>query len=84
MRDPPFQLQERTEVLFGKGLVDDAVSGSVHARIGDRIEPMPELAVEVVEIAERAREEEVLADVPIGPLDLSLGFGRIWPARLFG
>ena len=51
MRDPPFQLQERAErrqrqqfevrLLFGEGLVDDALGGGVNARIGNRIEPMP-------------------------------------------
>ena len=52
----------------------------MHARIGDRIEPMTELVVEVVEIAERAAEEEVLADVAERPLDLALRFGAIGPA----
>ena len=34
----------------------------MHARIGDRIEPMTELLVQVVEVAENAAEEGVLAD----------------------
>ena len=41
---------------------------------------MSELLVEVVEIAERAAEEEVLADVAEGPLDLALRFRPIGPA----
>jgi hypothetical protein len=36
---------------------------------------MTELLVQVVEIAEDATEEEVLADVPERPLDLALGLG---------
>ena len=41
---------------------------------------MTELLVEVVEIAERAAEEEVLADVAERPLDLAFGLGPIGPA----
>jgi hypothetical protein len=40
------------------------------------------LDVQVVEIAEGAGEEEVLADVAIWPLYLSLRFGPIRPAGL--
>jgi len=40
------------------------------------------LGVQVVEIAEGAGEEEVLANVPIGPLNLSLGFRPIRSAGL--
>jgi hypothetical protein len=35
----------------------------VGARIGDLIEPLAELRVEIVEIAKAPAEEEVLADV---------------------
>ena len=69
-------------LLLGESLVDDALRGRVHARIGDGIEPMPQLAVQIIEIAERAGKEEVLADVAIGPLDLAFGFGSIRPAGL--
>src|SRR5262245_39790955 len=43
---------------------------------------MAQLGVQVVEIAEGAGKEEVLADIAIGPLYLSLGFGPIRPAGL--
>ena len=92
MGDPPFQLEHRAEgrerqgaqvrLLLGEGLVDDALRGGVHPRIGDRIEPMPQLGVEIVEIAERAGEEEVLADIPERPLDLALGLGPVGAAGL--
>jgi hypothetical protein len=52
----------------------------VHPRIGDRIQPMAQLTVEVVKIAEDPAEEEVLADVSERPLDLALGLGPIGPA----
>ena len=52
----------------------------MHARIGDGIEPMTELLVQVVEVAERAAEEEVFADIAERPLDLALGLGPIGPA----
>ena len=32
------------------------------------------MSIQVVQIAERAGEEEVLADITIAPLDLALGF----------
>ena len=52
----------------------------MHAWIGDRVEPMTELLVQVVEVTERAAEEEVLADVSERPLDLALRLGPIGPA----
>ena len=39
----------------------------MHARIGDGVQPMTELVVQIVEVAERAAEEEVLADVAERP-----------------
>src|SRR5262245_24187668 len=38
--------------------------------------------IEIVEVAERAGEEEVLANIAIGPLDLALGFGPVRTASL--
>nr|CAI0341104.1 hypothetical protein SHINE37_60072 [Rhizobiaceae bacterium] len=66
--------RQRSQVrsLVGKGLVDDEQGGGVLSRIGDAIQPVPELGVQVVEIAERAGEEEVLADITERPLDLAL------------
>jgi len=52
------------------------------ARIGNGVERMAQLGIEIVEIAERAGEEEVLADVAAGPLDLALGFGPVGTAGL--
>ena len=54
----------------------------MHPRIGDRVEPVAQLGVEIVEIAEAAGEEEVLADVAERPLDLALGLGPVRPAGL--
>ena len=69
--DPPFEFENRPirgerqglqgRLFLGEGLVDDALRGCVHARIGDRVEPMPQLGVEIVEVAKGAAEEEVLA-----------------------
>jgi hypothetical protein len=58
-------------------LLHDALGFGVHARISHHIQPMAQLSIQVVEIAERAGEEEVLADIAIGSLDLSLCFGPI-------
>jgi hypothetical protein len=92
MRNAPFQLEERAEgqerqrfemrLLFSEGLIDHALRGGMHARIGNRVEPMSQLGIEIVEIAERAGEEEVLADVAVGSLDFALGFGPVRTASL--
>jgi hypothetical protein len=58
-------------LVLGEGLVDHALGGGVHAGIGHRIEPMLQLSIQIVKIAEAAREEEVLADIAIGSLDLA-------------
>ena len=92
MRDPSFQLKDRAErrqrqdfevqLFLGEGLIDNALGRGVQARIGHQIQPKAQLSIQVVEIAERAGEEEVLADVAIWPLYLSLRFGPIRPAGL--
>jgi hypothetical protein len=38
--------------FLGKYLVDDALRGRVHARVGNRVEPAAELSIEVIEVAE--------------------------------
>jgi hypothetical protein len=52
----------------------------VQPDVGDHRKPVIELRVEIVEIAEGAAEEEVLADVAERPLDFALGLGAIGPA----
>jgi hypothetical protein len=47
-------------------------------RLGDRVEP--KLGVQILEVAERAAEEEVLADISEQPLDFSLRFGSLQSA----
>jgi len=64
-------------LLFGEGLVDDALRRGVDARIGDRVEPFAELSIQIVEIAEGAAEEKILADIAERPLDLPLRFRAI-------
>ena len=48
--------------------------------IGNRVEPVPELKVEIVQVFEGTCEEEVLTDIAEWPLHLALGFGTIRPA----
>jgi len=67
-------------LFFCEGFVDDPPGRRMHARVGDRVEPMPELGVQILEVAERAAEEEVLADISERPLDFSLRFGSVWSA----
>ena len=47
--------------------------------VGDLIEPVPELGIEVVEIAEAPAEEEVLPHIAERALHLALGLGPIRP-----
>jgi hypothetical protein len=87
MRGPMFEPEnrligrkrQRLERAFlpGKRLVDDAPRRRMHPRIGYPIEPLAQLIVQILEIAEGAAEEEVLADVAERALDLALGFGPI-------
>ena len=83
--DPPLEPENRAErhqgqglelgLLLGEGGGDDPPRGGVDPRVGDRVEPVAQLGVQVVEVLERAGEEEVLADVAVRPLDLALGLG---------
>ena len=90
MADAPLELEQRVEgegrkalqfrLLGGKGFRDDPLGGAVQADIGDGGQPVNELGVEIVEIAEAAAQEEVLADVAERPLHLTFGLGPIGPA----
>src|SRR3546814_6908211 len=68
-------------LLLGERLVHDPPRGGVDPGIGDAVQPAPQLFVEVVQVAERAGQEEVLADVAERPLDLAL---RLCPVGLAG
>ena len=65
--------------LFGEMLGDDAPGRGMHPYIGNLVEPLPQLLIEIIKVAEATAEEEVLADVAIRPLDLPLG---LHPIRL--
>jgi hypothetical protein len=55
----------------------------VDADVGEGTEPVDELSVEVIEVAEATADKEVLsdiADIAERPLDLALGLGPIGPA----
>jgi len=94
VRDAPFELQDcpvwgkrqrlERRLLLGEDFIDDALRGGMHTWIGDRVEPVPQLRIEVVEVAKRSAKEEVLANVAERTLDLALGLGSIGPtgARL--
>ena len=57
-------------LLLGEVLQHDAAGGGVPARIGDSVEPTPELAIQIIEVAERAAAKEVFPDVAERALDL--------------
>ena len=87
MGDAPFQSQHGPEregrerlqdqPLFGEGLGDEALGRAVHAPVGHRVEPAGKLRVEVVEIADRAGEEEVLADIAEGAPFMALAASNL-------
>lgn len=90
--DPPLEPQNRLEnsrrqrlqhwALLGEVLDDDTVGGGMRACVGDLVEPLAELPVQVIEVAEAAGEEEILAHVAEGPLHLAFGLGPVGPAGL--
>jgi hypothetical protein len=61
-------------------LIDDALRGRVHAGSGDRIEPMLQLGVEIIEITKGAAEGKVLADVTERPFHFAFGLRPVRPA----
>lgn len=91
MANPPLKLEDRAErnqgqwlkcrQLLGEGFVDDAAGRGVQARIGDSVEPVSELPIQIVEISEDAAKEEVLANVAERPLNLAFG---LWPVGTTG
>ena len=66
--------------LLGEVLEHDAACRAMQPAVGDLVEPLAELQVEVVEVAEAAGQEEVLAHVAERPLDSSLGLGPVGAA----
>src|SRR5918994_3680026 len=82
-----FELQHGVEAMLRQRLQlwllgieclgDDALGRAVDPDVGDGVEPVDQLAIQIVEIAKAAAEEEVLPDIAEGSLDLALGFGPI-------
>src|SRR4051812_3701877 len=91
-RDPAVERQDGVEgtsrqnlkmwLLLGEVLGDDPAGGGMPAGVGDAVQPLPELCVQVLQATERPAEEEVLADVAEGALDLALGLGAVGLAGL--
>jgi hypothetical protein len=85
--DAPLQPQHRLEgsgrqrlqagAFLGEVLADHAACGGVNAGIGDLVEPLAELVVEVGQVAKAAAEEEVLADVAKRAFHLAFCFRPI-------
>ena len=61
-----------TGTFFGERFPDDALGRGMHPAVGNGIEPMRQLPVQIVEIAKRAGQEEVFPDIPERPLHLAL------------
>ena len=86
MADAPLEFEHGVQAMFGQalqlrllggeGFGDDALGGAVHADIGHAGEPVGELHIQIIEIAEAAAEEEVLADVAERPLDFPFVLAR--------
>lgn len=90
MADAALELEEGVErdcgqrlelgLLGREGLRHDALGSAMQPDVGNGVEPLGQLSVQVIEVAEGAGEEEVLPDVGEGPLDLSLRLGAVGPA----
>jgi hypothetical protein len=90
MADPPFDGKDgivgrgrqgrQRDPFLGEVLGNDASRRCVTTHVGNRAEPVAELAIEILGILEGATQEEVLADIAEGTLDLALGLGAIGPA----
>ena len=90
--DPPLEAEDGVErpgrqrlesrLLLGEVLDDNAPGGAVQAAVGDLVEPLGELGVQVTQVAESPGQEEVLADIAERPLDFALGLGAVGPAGL--
>jgi len=87
MRDPPLKLQYRPiwpcrqrfegKPFFGNGLVHQTACGRMQADVRNRRKPAPQLRVQIVQIAEATRQEEVLPDIAErGRSTLPLVFAR--------
>ena len=66
------ELLERLSLL-GERFTDPPPGGAVHAPVRNRLAPLPEPGVQIVQIGELGAEEKILAHVPEHPLDLALG-----------
>lgn len=92
VRDPAFQLEHRAErqrrqivqgrLLLSEGFGHHPAGRGMDPHIGDRHQPVDELGVQIIEVAERPAEEKVLADVTERPLHLAFGFGPVGSAGL--
>jgi hypothetical protein len=67
-------------LLLGKVFADDTSCGGMHASVGDMIQPLRKLHVEIIEITKAATEEEVFAYVAERALHFALGLRSVWSA----
>jgi hypothetical protein len=87
MAHAAFELQHGVEAMLRQFLQlwllgverfgDNTLGGAVDPDVGDGVEPVDQLRVEIFEVAEAATEEEVLSDIAERSLDLALGFGPV-------
>ena len=83
MADPPFNSEDgivrdrgqrlQAELLLNEGLIYHTQSRGMHPRVRNTCPREIRLGVQIVDIAERTRQKEVLTDVTKGPLNLALG-----------
>jgi|SRR6516165_9688021 len=89
MADASFQFEElvkrpgrqrlQLRLLGSEGLADNPACCAMETHVGNRREPVGKLGVEVVKVAERPGQEEVLPDVAERPLHFTLGLSPIGP-----
>lgn len=64
-------------LLLSEGLIDNAQGRGVHARVRNARAPKIKLGVQIINVAERARQKEVLPDIAERPLNLAFCLGPV-------
>jgi hypothetical protein len=71
-------VQQQTLVAI-ETLAGPLARRGVHARIGDVVEPVAALLIEIGIISKRPPIDEIVAEIPHGTLDLALGLCPVRP-----
>ena len=77
-RDDVTVVDQSIDERCGEAIPRPLARGAVHAHIGDVVEPLPSLLIEVDVIDERPAVDEIVAQIADGALDFPLGLRAVW------